>query len=185
MSLFINNTAGASTAASHESKASAGFSLIELMVTITIMGIVMAISTLSFNSWTTKSNIEKQIRELFTDLSEARTKAFTQKKLHRIVFQPTSYVLKTYSTENETKTAGSTITTKNLKYGLTSKNASGSNLAVDITDYFVEFDSRGLASNNFTVIVNPLSADTSVNCVVIYDTRANIGKINGTNCEFR
>lgn len=160
-----------------------GFSLIELLFTMAIMGIVLGIGTLSFRQWQVKSNIESEIREIFVDLNEARSSAFTQKCDHRIVFQPNSYVMKRYSSENESRSAGRTIVTKNLKYGLTSK--SGSNLAADITDRFVEFDSGGITSNLFTVIVNPLSEDVAVNCLVIFETRVNMGKINGSTCEFK
>ncbi len=159
--------------------------MVELIITIAIMAIVMSISTMSFNSWVKKSHIEKQIRELFTDLSEARSRAFHEKKRFRVTFQPSGYVIKNYSSEAEPATAGKTISDKSLKFGLTSKNASGSDLAVDITDKFVEFDTRGWAQNNFTVIVNPLTVDSALNCLVIYDTRVNMGKINGTACRFK
>ncbi len=157
-----------------------GFSLIELIITIAIMGIVLTASTLSFNSWVRKSNIEKQLRELFTDLNDARIQAFHEKKTYRMTFQPSSYELKSYNTEND---IGTTIINKSLMYGLTKK--SNNDLTADITGKYVEFDSRGLTSNNITIVVNPLSTDTSVNCLVVYDTRTNLGKINGTDCEFR
>jgi prepilin-type N-terminal cleavage/methylation domain-containing protein len=164
-------------------RSTSGFSLMELLITITIMALVIAISTLSFNTWQAKSKFEAQIRELFSDISEARTNAFTQKIGYRIEFQPSNYVMKSYSTENEPKNAGRTIKDKKLKYGLTLKT--GSDLAVDITDHTVDFDSRGFASKNFTVIVNPLTVDSALNCLVVFVTRTNMGKINGTTCEFR
>ena len=73
----------------------------ELIVTIAIMGIVTSIATLSFNTWQGKSKMESQVRELYADLVDARSKAFTQKKVHGIVFQPSSYVMKSYSSESE------------------------------------------------------------------------------------
>jgi type II secretion system protein H len=166
-------------------RSSSGFSLIELVVTIAIMAIVMTISTLSFNSWQVKSKIEAQTRELFTDLSEARTNAFTQKKVYGIVFQPTSYVMKTYSSEVEYKTNaaaaanGKVVASKSLKYGLTTKTGA------DISDSSVVFDTSGFTYNLLTIFVNPVTTPAALNCVVIYSSRVNMGKINGTNCEFR
>jgi prepilin-type N-terminal cleavage/methylation domain-containing protein len=160
-----------------------GFSLIELIIIITVMGIVMGFATLAFHQWQLKSNVEGQVREMFSDLSEARVRAFHEKKLYRIVYQPSNYVLRSYSSENEPKSAGITVSSRNVNYGLTRK--SGTDLTADITDYFVEFDTRGFASNNFTVIINPLMAGTSLDCLVIFDTRVNMGKINGTTCEFK
>jgi prepilin-type N-terminal cleavage/methylation domain-containing protein len=169
-------------------RSTSGFSLLELVAAITIMSIVIAISTLSFHSWQVKSKIEAQTRELFTDISEARTNAFTQKKVYGIVFQPTSYVMKTYSSEAEYKTNataaanGRVVASKSLKYGLTTQTGA------DISDSSVVFDTSGLAVSWFigrTIFVNPVTEPAALNCVVIYASRVNMGKINGTSCEFR
>ncbi|MDD2898471.1 MAG: type II secretion system protein [Desulfuromonadaceae bacterium] len=164
-------------------KGNSGFSLIELIITIAIMGIVMSIATINFQSWQTKNWMEAQLRGILVDLNEARTNSFTQKINHSITFQPDSYVLKNYSSDNEPRSAGRTITSKKLRYGITKK--SNSNLAASIANEFVEFDSRGLASNSFTIIMNPLETDVAVNCLVVFDTRMNLGKVNGTECAFK
>ena len=162
----------------------AGFSLVELLITIAIMGIVMSISTISFNSWIRKSNIEKQTRELFSDITEARTNAFTQKIVYGIVFQPTSYAMKTYSSEVEYKSNsaavanGVVVARKSLKYSLTKAGA-------DISNTPVVFDTTGFTNDLFTIYVNPATEPAALNCVVLSASRVNMGKINGTNCEFR
>ncbi len=163
-----------------------GFSLLELIATIAIMAILTGIATLSFNTLQTKSSIESLTHEMFTDISEARTKAFTQKKYYGIVFQPTSYVMKTYSSEvefsnNSNAVAnGVVVSSKNLKHTITKKVA-------DITDTPIIFDTSGFFTgvNNLTIFVNPTSAAAAVNCLVISTTRVNIGKVNGSACEFK
>ncbi len=163
-----------------------GFSLMELLITIAIMGIVMGIATLSFNTWQVKSRIEAQTHELFTDISEARTNAFTRKKYYGIVFQPTSYVMKSYTSEVEIKNVtaqlanGTVVASKVLRYGLTKAGA-------DITDTPVIFDTSGFTTSatGFTIYVNPTSAAAAVNCLAISAARVNIGKVNGSSCEFK
>lgn len=163
-----------------------GFSLMELLITIAIMGIVMGIATLAFNTWQVKSKIEAQTHEIFTDISEARTNAFTQKKYYGIVFQPTSYVMKSYSSEVEIKNVtaqlanGVVVAGKDLRYGLTKAGA-------DITDTPIIFDTSGFTTSatGFTIYVNPTSAAAAVNCLVVSATRVNIGKVNGSSCEFK
>ena len=160
----------------------------ELLITMAIMAIVMSIATLSFNTWQTKSSIESLTHEMFTDISEARTSAFTQKKYYGIVFQPTSYVMKTYSSEvefsnNSNAVAnGVIVASKSLKHALTKSGA-------DITDTPIIFDTSGFATGinsfGFTIFVNPTSAAAAVNCLVISSTRVNIGKVNGSACEFK
>ncbi len=160
-----------------------GFSLIELIIVIAIMGIAMAIATLNFHSWQVKNRVEGQTREIFADLNEARTNSFTQKKQHGIVFQPNSYVIMSYSSASAAAaplTAGNTLATKNMKYGLTKSGAS-------IVDTPVVFETTGITFNWFTIFVNQSGTDQSaaVNCIVISTARVNMGKINGTACEFR
>ena len=167
-----------------------GFSLIELVVTIAIMGTVMAIATLSFNSWQTKNKIESQTREIFTDLADARTRAFTQKRVHGIVFQPSSYVMKSYSSEVEYKystdaaTKGVQIWSKSLKYGITKTNTA---TAFTNANSSILFDTTGFTTTYFTVVVNPVTVSPSLNCLVIHAARVNMGKWNETTstCEIK
>lgn len=156
----------------------AGLSLIELMVTIAIIGIALGMATLSFHSWQVKNKIESQTRELFTDLSETRTNAFTQKRVYGIVFQPTSYVLKSYSSESEAASSGTVVLTKSLKYGLT-------NAGADITDTAVVFDTSGFTNNVNTIFVGPATEPAALNCLKISKSRENMGKINGSKCVFQ
>lgn len=176
----------------------AGFSLIELIITIAIMGIVTGIATLSFNSWQTKNNIESQTREIYADLADARTRALTQKKVHGIIFKPKNYVMKSYSSEVEYNypndapvNNGEVIFTKTLKFGITKTNTS-----TVFTDYnaAILFDTTGFASTipststfGFTIVVNPVNVSSNLNCLVISAARVNMGKWNETTavCEFK
>jgi len=53
-----------------------GFSLMELMVVLAIFATLLSIATLDFNAMTKKAQIERQTRELFADLNQARTDSF-------------------------------------------------------------------------------------------------------------
>lgn len=170
----------------------AGFSLIELIITIAIMAIVMAAATLPFNSWQKKNRMEAQTKEMYADLVDARTRAFTQKKVHGIVFQPNSYVMKSYSSEVEYKfptdaaANGVELLSKSLKYGVTKTNT-----ATAFTDMnsSILFDTTGFTTTatGFTVVVNPVDVSPSLNCLVISAARVNMGKWNATTtkCEFK
>lgn len=164
-----------------------GFTLIELVIAIAIIAIAAGIGTLSFSSWQTKFKVEAETREIYADLNLARTSAFQQKKEHRVFFQPNSYIMKSYSSEMEPDNSGVTVLNKSaLKYRLTRRNSSPVNLSADITDYRVVYDTRGVATaGNFTLVVNPYSAGSAVNCMVISATRVSLGRINGTACEIR
>lgn len=60
------------------SKRSQGFSLVELMVAITILGVLLAIALPGFQSFVTSNRLTAQINELVGDLSFARNQAGTR-----------------------------------------------------------------------------------------------------------
>jgi prepilin-type N-terminal cleavage/methylation domain-containing protein len=161
-----------------------GFTLVELVVAIAIIAIAATIGTISFSSWQTKYKVEAQTREIYNDLNVARTNAFQQKRDHEVVFQPSSYVMKSYSSESD---PGKTVLNKTgLKFGLTRKNSGTNALNGDISDYRIRYDTRGYdAEGNFTLVVNPYDVGSAVNCIVISKSRVNLGRINGSTCEFR
>lgn len=161
-----------------------GFSLIELLILIAIIGILAGMSTIAFNTWVVKYNVESQTRAIFLALNEARTNAFTRKQVYGIVFKPSSYDMKSYTAESEyvddtaANANGTLVSRVNLTYGLTLAGA-------DITNRSVIFDTSGFTNNWFTIFVTPTNSSAALNCIVISSARANMGRINGTACEFR
>jgi type II secretion system protein H len=153
-----------------------GFSLIELVVVMTIIGILLSIVTLDFNSWQRRSQIERQTRELFSDLNQARLESLHRKQRHSIVMQPNSYIFRRYSSENENRLAGTVVQTRNVNFQIT--KLSGSSAADDIT----EFDIRGFTNDNDTFQINPINSGAPVDCVVIATGRTNMGKNENGLC---
>jgi len=162
-----------------------GFALTELIIVIAIIGILLGIVSLNFSDWQRKNAIEKQTRELFTEINNARTEAIFRKLTQRVTFQPSSYVFKRYSTDNEAYTAGTTVLSRNLPYLLSLENGDS------IADRSVEFNMRGLttganfSSSNLTLRVNPANSGASVDCIIIHIARTNLGKMNNGNCTFK
>jgi prepilin-type N-terminal cleavage/methylation domain-containing protein len=156
-----------------------GFSLIELLVIILIMGTLMSIVTLDFNSMQRKAHIERQTRELFADLNQARIDSQHSKLRHSIVMQPDSYTFKRYSSENESSNAGTILSTRNVSYQIT--KGSGSAVANEIT----EFDIRGFTNIDDTYRINPVGTAAQVDCIVISVGRINLGKMEGTTCVIK
>lgn len=153
-----------------------GFSLVELVVVIAIIGIISTIATIAFNSWMVKNRVETQVKQIATDINELRMRAMTLKQKHSVTLNADSYVFKSYSDDDELKTAGTVIPngTHSVTYRLKKDSASYfTGAGADI----IEIDSRGmLMSNGQTVYLEYNNASPTLDCLVISIGRVNPGQ---------
>lgn len=159
-----------------------GFSLLELIVVVAIIGILLTIASFLFSQWLRKTQIEKQTREFITDLNTARSESVFRKCKHSIVMNGTAtgYAFKRYSSENESRILGGhELFSKTTSYQF-SKEGGGS-----AADQIFQFDTRGFAatpSDTDTIRVNPVNSGAAFDCVVIATSRINIGRMEGGAC---
>lgn len=152
-----------------------GFTLIEVLVVISIIGILSAIGTLQFQHYVNKANVEKQTKELYSDLMTARTEALIKQGNKRMVIYPTYY---SYTSMGGAWSKGYS---KAVRYNL--QWAGGG------TSKIIDFDERGLfdivSNGNTSICVNHAAASDAVyNSVVVFSTRIQMGKLNegATSC---
>jgi prepilin-type N-terminal cleavage/methylation domain-containing protein len=156
-------------------KCERGFTLVELIIVITIIGTLLAISGFSFNQWMVKNRVEAQVKQMVTDISELRIRAMTSKQRHSVAFNAASYVFKSYSTDNEALAAGTVLRTSPVRYGL--KNASN---AYYDGSYQYEIDSRGILVSNTATVFIDYKGTAARDCFTFHIIRVNAGKMNAT-----
>jgi prepilin-type N-terminal cleavage/methylation domain-containing protein len=156
-----------------------GFTLVELIVVICIIGVLLALATLGFNAMQQKANIERVTREITTDLSNIRMSAMTQKMRHVVTFNPRQYTVRRFSSDADI--IGVEILRKDLSVDIMML---GGSLIVFNNDT-ITIDDHGLSSSDFTIAVSPINTSATVNCITVSTVRINMGKINGTTCVFQ
>lgn len=154
-----------------------GLSLVEMLIVIAIAGILMAIATIQFGQWTRKYNIEREIKELYSDLMNARMQAMTKNRTNgiRLVSSTQYTTLDDLNNDGDFNDAGEV--SPNLK-NLTNQMSWNGNPPANSN---LTFNSRGLASSSGTIsITNTVGA--GYDCITISTTRINMGQMSGGSC---
>lgn len=162
-----------------------GLTLIELVVVVTVIGILAVALGLSFQGWVRGYNVESQIKTLHADLMNTRARAMQRNRMHFIDLTATQYTI--YDDNNPapngdgnpdpSNDAQVSQTILDTLYPITSAIAR------------IEFDNNGLADNNNTICSNAATdTDADYDCIAISATRINIGQLttalsNGGICN--
>ena len=172
---------------------SQGFTLIEILIVITLVGIIIAIAVPNYNDTLIKARIEKQTKELHATIMTARLTAMQNKQPVAIYLGPNQYVYKVYTSAdynslyNLAHTGFRTVNTTDFPYVLKLKDESGTTLnTLDVTSDRVLFDTRGFAVTERTLVVTPLKFSGGDDCIVVHTSRTNIGRMeNASTCRTR
>jgi prepilin-type N-terminal cleavage/methylation domain-containing protein len=159
-----------------------GFTLVEILVAITIMGILISVATLNYSAMKQKGDIEKQTRELYSVIVGTRLSAMQNKQRLALFLGPKQYIFKQYTSVNDSiATAWKIKSTVNLAFPIQKLDTSGTLVNLDVATDKIDFDTNGFTNNNMTLVVTPVSADGRSNCLVVHVARTNIGRMDSAN----
>jgi len=156
-----------------------GFTLIELVLTITVVSVLVVALAFEYVGWQGGYNIESGMKQLHTDLMNARGAAMLKNRDHFVTLAATRYSL--YEDTNPLPEGNGDleeaddrrVLQRNLEpnYPITWST---------LADARIDFDQRGLSRDEKTICANP--ANTSLkpeyDCIIITATRINLGRLD-------
>jgi len=170
-----------------------GFSLIELLVVVIIVGILAGLGMASFEGLVTKYNVDNQMRRMHADLSNVKIMAMSKGRTHFLTLSASGYTAYDDTNENETLNTGTDPVVLRSNQAL--------NLSTVTTQQFssitwaggagIDFNPRGLcttAAPAQTVCVFS-SVTPRYDCIKVSPTRIVLGKLaaqgvcSAANCQ--
>lgn len=145
-----------------------GITLVELLVVISITGVLFFALAVSFNGWMKRYEVEKVTRELYHDLMHARMMAVEKDVKYLTLLGSHQYTVVEDRNENGDADVGEVLPgfPKNVKYKLQWNNVRSSK---------VFFDTRGIMSPGRTISVVS-GADADFDCMKVSEARIITGK---------
>ena len=148
-----------------------GFTLVELIVTVAVMIILASLATVQFRKMTINASIEKELKMIYADLMELRTKALYENTPRAVRF--TRNVMAIYPGSD---TSAPPVMTRSLPHGVA---WSGSGASLEI-----EYDTYGISNKLVTVCVEPDNQNSSsVDSLIISHARIRMGKREAPDCK--
>jgi prepilin-type N-terminal cleavage/methylation domain-containing protein len=161
--------------------AQGGFTLLEIMITIAILGILVVIAVGNFGGLNEKYKVEAETKQLYADLMDARGRAMQRNRMFFVRFSGSGYGYATYEDSSPLpdgngifdNTADALVTNVAVRHLIAPVLAGGvSNFG---------FNRNGIANDN-GVIRFVSTAHPDYDCITIRPTRIKMGQYSGGVC---
>lgn len=169
-----------------------GFSLLELMVVVIIIGILAGLSVFGYRNFTIKNEINNQTKAMYADLIKLRMLAMRSNRMTFMELTSDNYIGYEDTNENEVldtatdkivlqahKNPDITFSSKGMFVHPVSFSGGG----------FISFNARGFSNTTSTICIFS-NVNPTYDCIKVSQTKINLGKIKNqssgctsANCE--
>jgi type IV fimbrial biogenesis protein FimT len=156
-----------------------GFTLVEILITIAILGILVVLAVGNFGGLNEKYKVEAETKQLYADLMDARGRAMQRNRVFFVRFSGTGYA--TYEDTNTPpdgngtwdNTADTRVANVTVAHTITTSLPGGANA--------FEFNRNGIASVTGNIRFSS-TAIPDYDCITIRQTRIKMGQYIGGLC---
>lgn len=158
-----------------------GFTLVEILITLAILGILLTIAVGNFGGLDEKYKVEAETKQLYADLMDARGRAMQRNRVSFVVINAGDYM--TYEDtspapdgDRALQTGNDTfVTSTTVRHGISTDNLVGT------ANFAFSFDRNGIASVAGTgTILLASQAQPDYDCITVKPTRIKMGQYLGT-----
>jgi type IV fimbrial biogenesis protein FimT len=151
-----------------------GMTLIELLIVITIIGVLVTALSFTYQGWVSVYKVESQTKEMYIDLINTRARAMQRNLMYFVNFTATEYDIYEDTNNNGLYNAGPDL--------LVSQRILETRYPVLSSVAGIAFNAKGLSNslNNKNSICSNAPADANnadYNCITISTTRVKMGKL--------
>lgn len=158
-----------------------GFTLVEILITLAILGILVVLAVGNFGGMNEKYKVEAEIKQFYADLMDVRGRAMQRNRMSFVVINAGDY--KTYEDTSPAPDGDVTLQTGNdtlvatttVRHGISTDNLVGE------ANFAFRFNRNGIATVAGTGTIHLASqAQPDYDCITIKPTRIKMGQYVGT-----
>jgi prepilin-type N-terminal cleavage/methylation domain-containing protein len=160
-----------------------GFTLLELIVVIVIMGVLLTIAGLSYQDLQRRSDVDRKVKQMYTDLMNTRLRAMQHGRDHFVTMATGTTMYRVYEDTFTAPDGNGQLDTASDTLLSTQGVAPFTLVLSTPTMTLVQFNSKGLVAGTQTgwIRINT-TANGEYDCIVIDQIKTGMGKMNGANC---
>ncbi|HEX8042296.1 GspH/FimT family pseudopilin [Candidatus Deferrimicrobium sp.] len=157
-----------------------GFTLVEIMITIAILGILVVLAVGNFEGMNEKYKVEAETKQFYADIMDARGRAMQRNRWFFVRITTTGYGYITYEDSSPPPdgngsldtTADTLVTSVTVRHAISTNPPGGNDFG---------FNRNGIANDNGTIFFAS-NAHPDYDCITINPTRIKMGQYVGGGC---